>query len=97
MPPVLWSSNMIGFGEHHYKYASGHEGDTFITGFSPRKDKHSLYLCGISFLDPLFQKLGKYKNGGGCLYIKKLEDVDMKVLEQVVTKAFKDKRQVNSE
>lgn len=88
-PPVLWSHSMIGFGDHHYKYASGHEGDTFLAGFSPRKDKHSIYLCGISFKDPLFEKLGKYKHGVGCLYIKKLEDVDMGILEQLIEKGFK--------
>lgn len=89
LKPVLWNYGMIGFGHRHYRYASGHEGDSFQLGFSPRKDKLTLYVCGLFFTDPLFQQLGKYKHGAGCLYIRKLADVDLTVLEKLLAKSIK--------
>ena len=88
--PKMWGSSIIGFGRLHYKYASGREGDWFMAGFSPRKDSFTLYLCGgfESHAD-LMSKLGKYKTGVGCLYVKKLEDVDEKVLKQLVIRTLK--------
>ena len=85
--PVMWGSSIVGFGRLRYKYASGREGDSFKAGFSPRKDSFTLYLCGgFGPQADLMQKLGKYKTGVGCLYVKKLEDVDQKVLKQLVTR-----------
>lgn len=85
-PPRMWGPSMIGFGEFHYVYASGHEGDTFLTGFSPRKGTLVLYfLCGLDqrFAESL-KKLGKAKASKGCLYIKKLADVDLAVLREMI-------------
>lgn len=82
---VLWGTSIIGFGDYHYKYGSGREGDCFLTGFSPRKNALTLYLmCDISheFID--FSTLGKHKKGKGCLYIKRLDDVDLKALENII-------------
>ena len=82
---VLWGTSIIGFGDYHYKYGSGREGDWFLTGFSPRKNALTLYLmCDIyhEFID--FSTLGKYKKGKGCLYIKRLDDVDLKALENII-------------
>ena len=88
--PRMWGSSIVGFGRLHYKYASGREGDWFKAGFSPRKDAFTLYLCGgFSPHADLMEKLGKYKTGVGCLYIKKLEDVDQKVLKQLMTRTVK--------
>lgn len=81
----MWGTAIVGFGSHHYEYASGHEGDMCVTGFSPRKQAISLYLCGTLHSDAdLLQKLGKYKTGGGCLYVKKLNHIDTKVLKQLI-------------
>jgi hypothetical protein len=88
LKPVMWSHGMIGFGNHHYKYASGHEGDCFLAGFAPRKGKHSLYLS-IPFTDPLYKKLGKYKHTVSCLYINKLDDVNIDILQELIQKTFK--------
>ena len=82
---VLWGTSIIGFGDYHYKYASGREGDWFLTGFSPRKNALILYLmCDISHESIDFSTLGKHKKGKGCLYIKRLDDVDLKALENII-------------
>ena len=82
---VLWGTSIIGFGDYHYKYASGREGDWFLIGFSPRKNALTLYLmCDISHESIDFSTLGKHKKGKGCLYIKKLDDVDLKALENII-------------
>jgi hypothetical protein len=96
MPAKMWGTAIVGFGSYHYKYASGHEGDMCLIGFSPRKADITLYvLCGFDGQDNLLGKLGKYKAKGGCLHIKKLTDVDMEVLESLIKKAFKLKKQVH--
>jgi hypothetical protein len=78
----------VGFGSYHYKYESGREGDWFLTGFSPRKTNLSIYImAGFKEYDELLKKLGKYKTGVSCLYVNKLEDVDMKVLKELITKS----------
>jgi hypothetical protein len=83
--PVMWGPSIIGFGTYHYKYESGREGDWFVAGFSPRKQSLTLYIMsGFSKHDELMGKLGKYKTGKSCLYINRLDDVDMKVLEELV-------------
>ena len=88
--PRMWGSSIVGFGRLHYKYPSGREGDWFMAGFSPRKDSFSLHLCGgFGPHADLLEKLGKFKTGVGCLYVKKLDDVDAKVLKQLVTRTVK--------
>ena len=85
--PKMWGSSIVGFGELPYKGKSGREGTWFITGFSPRKANLTVYLtAGVNRYPDLLKKLGKHKTGVGCLYINKLEDVDKKVLEELVTK-----------
>jgi hypothetical protein len=85
--PKLWGPSIIGFGSHHYKYESGREGDMPLAGFSPRKAAMVLYGMGFEGAEKLLGKLGKHTTGKGCLYIKKLADVDRKVLEELVAKS----------
>ncbi len=88
--PKMWGSSIVGFGTYHYKYESGREGDWFLTGFSPRKQNLTLYIMsGFNKYDELMKKLGKYKTGKSCLYINSLEDVDKKVLKDLITESFK--------
>lgn len=83
--PVLYTGNMIGFGRYHYRYASGHEGDSFMTGFAPRKDNITLYTYAwFDERQDLLERLGKHKAGKGCVYIKRLEDIDLEVLRELV-------------
>jgi hypothetical protein len=83
--PHMWGDSIIGFGKYRYKYASGREGEWFLTGFSPRKQNLTLYImAGFSEYDELLQRLGKHKTGVSCLYINKLEDVDLKILKKLV-------------
>jgi len=85
MEPKMWGTAIIGFGDAHLKYESGRELDWFNIGFSPRKQNLVLYLCNsIQKQAVLLKKLGKHKTGVGCLYINKLEDVDMNVLKQLI-------------
>ncbi len=84
-PPKMWGTAIIGFGQYHYKYDSGREGDMCMIGFSPRKQNLSLYVkAGFPGQDELLKKLGKHKDGKGCLYVKKLEDIDPDVLEGLI-------------
>lgn len=88
--PKMWGSSIIGFGSRRLKYASGRELDWMVTGFSPRKANITLYVLGGSEKqDDLLKKLGKYTTGKGCLYIKKLKDVDTKVLKELVSESVK--------
>lgn len=89
--PKMWGSSIIGFGNVRYKSpTSGREVDWFRIGFSPRKSNLTLYLgTNIKVHEDSLKKLGKHKTGGGCLYINKLSDVDMKVLEQMIIKTAK--------
>ncbi|MCW3847149.1 DUF1801 domain-containing protein [Sphingomonas sp. LB-2] len=83
-PARMWGPSIIGFGSYHYKYESGHEGTMCRLGFSPRKGELVLYLTGtVSKQHEALTRLGKHKTGKGCLYIKKLADVDMGVLEEL--------------
>ncbi|MXP09818.1 DUF1801 domain-containing protein [Pseudoblastomonas halimionae] len=89
--PKMWGPSIIGFGSYHYTYDSGREGDWMRTGFSPRKARHSLYLMGGycnaetgARRDVQLERLGKWKRGKSCLYINKLADVDMDVLEEII-------------
>ncbi len=88
--PKMWGSSIIGFGEVRYKSpATGREVDWFKIGFSPRKANLSLYLIDLQQHAEALKVLGKYKTGGGCLYINKLEDVDMKVLKKMIIASVK--------
>ena len=83
--PKMWGASIVGFGEYRYKYASGREGDWFLAGFSPRKQNLTLYIMGyLEFYTDILENLGKHKHGKGCLYIKKLEDIDVTVLETLI-------------
>lgn len=88
--PQMWGPTIVGYGRYHYKYASGHEGDACRAGFSPRKAKHSLYImeCGDdgeeAAFAPLLARLGKHSRGKACLYVNKLADIDLGVLEEMI-------------
>lgn len=83
--PQMWGTSIVGFGSYHYKYASGREGDMPVVGFSPRKQALTLYIMdGFEQYDALLAKLGKFKTGKSCLYIKKTADVDMDTLRELV-------------
>jgi len=83
-PAKMWGPGIVGFGSYHYKYESGREGDMCKLGFASRKDAMALYGLGIEANADLVAKLGKHKAGKGCLYIRKLDDVDTKVLKQML-------------
>jgi hypothetical protein len=89
-PAKMWGASIIGFGSYHYKYESGHEGDAPLVGFSPRKSKISLYLAAC---DPeretLLMKLGKHTTGKGCVYINKVDDIDVAVLQEMIRNSVK--------
>jgi hypothetical protein len=87
--PKVWSSSMIGFGDLHYTYASGREGDTFLVGFAPRKGKTVIYnLLPAEHDEEILARLGKVTTGKGCLYVKRLSDVDLTVLEEMTRRAL---------
>ena len=91
--PRMWGSSLVGFDTYHYKYESGREGDMFITGFSPRKAAMVVYLMpGFEPYQDLLAQLGPYKTGKSCLYIKKLDIIDRKVLERLISQSVKDMR-----
>jgi hypothetical protein len=93
----MWGASIVGFGSYHYKYASGREGEWFLTGFSPRKQNLTHYIMsGFSGHDSLLAGLGKYKTGKSCLYIKKIEDIDLKILKELVSRPAVHVAQINS-
>ena len=86
--PRMWGDSIVGFGEYHYKYASGREGNWFLAGFAPRKQNLTLYIMsGFDQYDGLLGKLGKHSTGKSCLYIKRLDDVDMATLRELVVES----------
>ena len=88
--PKMWGSSIVGFGHYHYKYASGRENDWFLAGFSPRKQDLTLYImAGFDRYDALMAKLGKHRTGKSCLYLKRLADVDVAVLEHLISASVK--------
>jgi hypothetical protein len=89
-PPKMWGASIVGFGKYHYKYDSGHEGNMCLIGFSSRKEAISIYLaCGAGErLSPILARLGKHKMGKGCLYVKRLTDVDQAVLGELIKKSI---------
>jgi len=87
-PATMWGPSIVGFGSYHYRYASGHEGDAALVGFSPRKGAISLYTgTDQDTRADLLERLGKHKSGAGCVYVKKLSDVDEKVLVELIEKS----------
>jgi nucleoid DNA-binding protein len=85
LKPKMWGTSIVGFGSYHYRYESGREGDAPLTGFSSRKAEISIYLmASFPGQDDLMAKLGKYKLAKACLYVKRLSDVDLRVLEKLV-------------
>ncbi|MFP4438788.1 MAG: DUF1801 domain-containing protein [Chloroflexaceae bacterium] len=91
--PRMWGGSIVGFGSYHYKYASGREGDWFLTGFSPRKQNLTLYImAGFDAYDELLQRLGKHKLGKSCLYIKRLADIDLATLKDLVRQSVEHTR-----
>ena len=88
-PPVMWGSSIVGFGSRHYRYESGREGDTATVAFSPRKGKFALYgLTDFEGADEVLGRLGKHATGKGCLYIKRLTDIDESVLRELISRAY---------
>lgn len=93
--PQMWGPTMIGYGSYTYRYASGHGGTMLRVGFSPRKAKHSLYLMHCGDADdeaafaPLLARLGKHSRGKACLYVNKLADIDLGVLEEMIALGWK--------
>jgi len=84
--PVMWGPSIVGFGDYHYRSSSGREGDWFLAGFSPRKPALTIYLMGgLERQKALLPRLGKYKAGKGCLYVKSLGDIDVNVLRSLLT------------
>lgn len=89
----MWGASIVGYGSYHYRYASGREGDFILTGFSPRKQALTVYIMpGFSSFKKLMEKLGKHKTGKSCLYIKRLSDIDEKVLEKLIDKSVRHMR-----
>jgi hypothetical protein len=87
-PATMWGPTIIGFGTCHYRYASGHEGDMCRVGFSPRSANLVLYVGGFPEYEELLGKLGKHKRSKACLYLNKLADVDLGVLEEIARRTF---------
>ncbi len=97
-PPIMWGDSIIGFGRYKYRYASGREGDWPLTGFSPRKRDLTLYIMpGFDRYEDLLSSLGKHKLGKSCLYIKKLEDIDLKVLSELIRQSVSHMRSSSAE
>ena len=89
----MWGTSIVGFGTYHYKYESGHEGEAPLAGFASRKGDITLYLAsGFPEQEELLAKLGKHKTGKGCLYIRKLSDVDLKTLEQLIVESYAERK-----
>ncbi len=94
--PKMWGDSIVGFGSYHYKYKSGREGDWFLAGFAPRKQTLTLYImAGFDQYDDLLAKLGKYKTGKSCLYIKKLADIDLATLKELVKQSVEHMKKTN--
>lgn len=90
--PRMWGASIVGFGAHHYRYASGREGDTFLIGFSPRKGDLTLYgFAELELREVNLDRLGKHRSGKGCLYIKRVADVDAAVLRGLLSASVRQK------
>ena len=96
-PPAMWGSGIVGFGTYHYRYASGHEGDSALASFSPRRQHLVIYLVG-EFGDrhqAALARLGPHQTGKGCLYIKRLADVDFDALRELIDRSVRIRRGIN--
>ncbi|MCO6357331.1 DUF1801 domain-containing protein [Roseivirga pacifica] len=88
-PAKMWGGSIVGFGTYHYKYDSGREGDFLKIGFSPRAQNLTLYIMpGFGRYEELMEKLGKYKTGKSCLYVKKMEDIDLDILKTLIKESY---------
>jgi len=95
--PRLWGDNIVGYGHYHYKYASGREGEWFLTGFSPRKANLTLYITsGFEQFEDLRARLGKHTVGKSCLYVKRLSDLDEATLRELIGRSVEHMRATNS-
>ncbi len=89
--PKMWGASMVGYGSYQYVYASGREGDWFVTGFSPRKRDLTVYIMpGFDRYETLMERLGKFKTGKSCLYIRKPDEIDWNTLEKLIAKSVQD-------
>jgi hypothetical protein len=96
--PQMWGESIVGFGRYHYRYESGREGDSPLTGFSPRKQALTLYIMsGFERYEGLLERLGKYKTGKACLYVKKVEDIDLETLEELLRQSVQHVKETNPE
>jgi hypothetical protein len=96
-PPAMWGSSIVGFGTYHYRYASGHEGDSALASFSPRRQHLAIYLVG-EFADrhgAALARLGPHQTGKGCLYIKRLADVDLDALLELIDRSVRIRTGIN--
>jgi Domain of unknown function (DU1801) len=95
--PVMWGDSIVGFGSYHYRFATGREGEMPLTGFSPRKQNLTVYITsGFEPYGALMQKLGKHTTGKSCLYIKRLEDIDLPTLRELVRQSVEHMIRTNS-
>jgi len=96
-PPMMWGSSIIGFGTYHYRYASGHEGDSALASFSPRSQHLAIYLVGEfeSRHQSVLARLGPHKTGKGCLYVKRLDDVDQGALRELIDRSVRVRKGVD--
>lgn len=84
-PPKMWGASMVGFGSYHYVYESGREGEMFLTGFAPRRNDLTFYIMGgSSHYDAILRRMGRFKSGKSCLYVKRLADLELAVLEELI-------------
>jgi hypothetical protein len=94
--PRMWGPSIVGFGSYHYKYDGGREADWFLAGFAPRKQDLTLYImAGFDCFPAILARLGKYKTGKSCLYIRQLADVEVTVLEELVSASVKHMKQAH--
>lgn len=97
LPAYMWGPSIVGFGQYHYKYESGHEGDAPLIGFSPRKNALTLYVMfNFEGSKDLFGSLGKYTKSKACLYIKRLSDIDMNVLQKIIERSFQEAKRLHT-
>ena len=96
-PPAMWGTSIIGFGSYHYRYASGHEGDSALAGFAPRRQHLAIYLVGEfeSRHRSVLARLGPHKSGKGCLYISRLDDVDRDALRELIDRSVRVRRGID--
>jgi len=96
-PPAMWGASIIGFGTYHYRYASGHEGDSALASFAPRRQHLAIYLVGEfeSRYRSVLARLGPHKSGKGCLYIKRLDDVDGDALRELIDRSVRVRRGID--